>query len=73
MGRSRFLYGLERTPDDRLNWSPGGAARSPLQQADRAAQFLTFVSYWLKNRAMRSISTPDSLVRFTTRSVRSFG
>lgn len=52
MGRSRFLYGLEKTPDDRLNWSPGGSARSPLQQADRTAQFLTFVSYWLKHRAM---------------------
>ncbi|HTE18810.1 MAG TPA: DinB family protein, partial [Armatimonadota bacterium] len=40
LNRSRFLYGLDCVPDDRLNWSPGGAARTPLQLADRVAQFL---------------------------------
>jgi len=30
MSRSRFVYGLDRVPDDRLNWSPGGEARTPL-------------------------------------------
>ena len=39
MGRNRFLYGLDHVPDDRLNWSPGGEAPSPLQLAGKTALF----------------------------------
>jgi hypothetical protein len=52
MSRSRFLYGLDRTPDDRLNWSPGGEAKTPLQLAGKTAAFLGFISHVLQNRAM---------------------
>src|SRR4051812_6956497 len=40
MNRERFLYGLDRVPEDRLAWSPGGSSRSPLELAGRLAAFL---------------------------------
>lgn len=45
MGRNRFLYGLDVTPDDRLTWSPGGSAYTPLQLAGRLAGFLGFITH----------------------------
>src|SRR5881628_2546069 len=51
MGRSRFLYGLENTPDDRLNWSPGGEARTPLQLAGRLAFFAGHLAHLIEHRA----------------------
>ena len=39
-----LVYGLEQTPDDRLNWSPGGEAATPLQLADKVAGFMGFVA-----------------------------
>jgi hypothetical protein len=42
MGERRFLYGLEKTPDDRLKWSPGGEGKTPLDVAGRVAGFLGF-------------------------------
>ena len=44
MSHNRFTYGLEQVPEDRLNWSPGGSAKTPLQLAGSVAGFLTFVA-----------------------------
>jgi hypothetical protein len=52
MGESRFLYGLDRTPDDRLAWSPGGAAKSPVELAAKLSDFLDFSSHLIKYRAV---------------------
>ncbi len=52
MNRSRFLYGLDCVPDDRQDWSPGGAAHTPLQVAGRAAGFLQFLSHIIRERTM---------------------
>jgi DinB superfamily len=49
-GERRFIYGLECVPDDRLNWSPGGAAKTPLQLAGKTADFLGFFSTLLETR-----------------------
>src|SRR3954447_5690230 len=48
MGRNRFLYGLDQVPDDRLNWSPGGEAPSPLQLAGKTAVFLRGIAHVLQ-------------------------
>ncbi|MFN3653330.1 MAG: DinB family protein [Armatimonadota bacterium] len=52
MARSRFVHGLDCVPDERLNWSPGEGAKTPLQIADSCAGFFGFVGYALKNGAM---------------------
>ncbi|MBI3909415.1 MAG: DinB family protein [Armatimonadetes bacterium] len=52
MARSRFLYGLDRTPDDRLHWSPAVGAPTPLQVAGKLEGFLHFLAYLAQNRAM---------------------
>lgn len=52
MGRSRFLYGLDRTPEDRLAWSPGGSAYTPLQLAARLALFLRASGEVIRTGAM---------------------
>ena len=52
MGRNRFLYGLHVTPDDRLTWSPGGNAYTPLQLAGRLEGFLGFIGHLVKTGAM---------------------
>ena len=52
MAERRFLYGLDRTPDDRLNWSPGGEAKTPLAVAGRLTGFLGFFSHLLETGAM---------------------
>src|SRR5205807_1503100 len=52
MARLRFLYGLDRTPDDRLNWSPGGEGKTPLAVAGRLSGFLGFFSHLLETGAM---------------------
>lgn len=46
----RFQYGLQCVPDDRLNWSPGGAARTPLQLADRLTTFLGFFVTMIRDK-----------------------
>jgi hypothetical protein len=40
MGRQRFLHGLDCVPDDRLGYSSGGSAHTPLQLAGRLAGFI---------------------------------
>ena len=52
MSEQRFLYGLDRTPDDRLRWSPGGEAKTPLDVAGRVAGFLGFFSHLLETHTM---------------------
>jgi hypothetical protein len=52
MAQSRFLYGLERTPDDRLAWSPGGEGKTPLAVAGRLAGFLGFLTHMLQHHTM---------------------
>jgi hypothetical protein len=59
MARSRFLYGLDQTPDDRLNWSPGGSAKSPLGLADRITGFLQFISQLIETGEMPDRSAPQ--------------
>ena len=41
MARQRFQYGLSKVPDDRLNFSIGGKAATPLQIAGKVGIFLT--------------------------------
>ncbi len=48
MARTRFLFGLDRTPDDRLNWSPGGEAPTPLQVAGKIATYAGFFAGLLR-------------------------
>ena len=50
MSRTRFMYGLDQVPDDRLEWTPGEAAKSPLALAGKTAAFLQFVSHTLETR-----------------------
>lgn len=50
ISRSRFLYGIEQVPEDRLTWSPGGSARSPIGLADRMAAVLGAVSHLYEHR-----------------------
>jgi hypothetical protein len=60
MARSRFLYGLDQTPDDRLNWSPGGDAPSPLQLAGKLTGFLDFMVYMLENASFPERGEPGA-------------
>src|SRR5687767_5074645 len=46
--RSRFLYGLGKTPDDRLNWTSGEAGTTPLQIAAKVVEGFGFVTHQLK-------------------------
>lgn len=52
MGRNRFLHGLDKTPDDRINWSPSPDAKTPLGVAGRLSAFLEFFSHLLETGAM---------------------
>ena len=52
MARERLLYGFDQVPDDRLTWSPGGEAKSPLQLAAKTAAFLDFFAYFVQHRSM---------------------
>jgi hypothetical protein len=52
MGRDRFVYGLEKTPDDRLAWSPGSEARTPLQLAGTVAGFIGFMTHITREGTM---------------------
>ena len=45
LARARFLYGLDKVPDERLSWSPGGSAGTALQLADKLSGFLFFLSH----------------------------
>lgn len=62
MARERFLYGLDQTPDDRLAWSPGGEAKTPLAVAGRLTLFLQFFAHLLETGAMpeRPASLPPA-------------
>jgi hypothetical protein len=51
-GRKRFIYGMERVPDDRLNWSPGGSAPTPLAVAGKLENFAAFIAYMIPNRTI---------------------
>lgn len=50
MSGARYLYGLDRTPDDRLNWKPTEQARSPLELAGHAISFTRFLSHYIQHR-----------------------
>jgi hypothetical protein len=52
MGERRFLFGLEKTSDDRLKWSPGGEGKTPLDVAGRLSGFLGFFTHMLQNGGM---------------------
>lgn len=42
MSRQRFQHGLDCVPEERLSWTPGGSAHSPLALAGRLAGFVDF-------------------------------
>jgi hypothetical protein len=52
MSERRFLYGLDKTPDDRLSWSPGGEGKTPLDVAGRVTGFVEFFTHMLQNHTM---------------------
>jgi hypothetical protein len=52
MSRSRYLYGLDRVPEERLSWSPGGEANSPLKLAGRAVRFVDVFAHLLQHGAV---------------------
>jgi hypothetical protein len=52
MGRDRFVFGLEKTPDDRLAWSPGEGARTPLELAGTVAGFAGFMLHVCREAEM---------------------
>ena len=47
MSRLRFTYGVERTPDDRLDCRPAPDAPSPREAAVRISVFATNVSRYI--------------------------
>jgi hypothetical protein len=51
MSRRRITYGLDRTPDDRLDWRPAPDAPSPLEMALRISVFATNVSQYIRTGA----------------------
>src|SRR5437764_873458 len=52
MARERFVYGLDKVPDDHLEWTPGGASRNALALAGRQAGFLGFIAHAIRSGAM---------------------
>lgn len=52
MIRDRFTYGLKCTPDDRLQWTPGGSAKNALEIAGKLAGFLGFISAGIATGAL---------------------
>jgi hypothetical protein len=50
MSRSRFLFGLEQTPNERLGWKPGEAA-TPLELAGRLARMMQNIAHLIENHA----------------------
>jgi len=62
MARSRFLYGLDRTRDDRLTWNPGEAALTPLELAGKTARFVAFLTHYFEHGTMpeRPASPPPA-------------
>jgi hypothetical protein len=56
MARERFVYGLSKVPDDRLNWSPAETAKTPLQIAGAlAASILSFFVPIIATKALPSM------------------
>lgn len=56
MARERFVYGLSKVPDDRLNWSPAETAKTPLQiAADLAAGLQSFFVPIIATKALPSM------------------
>lgn len=58
MGRTRFLLGLEKVPEERLDWTPAPNVRSPLGVAQTMASYLFFLDY-----AVRNLDFPAQEVR----------
>ena len=48
----RFTHGFAQVPEERLNWSPGGSAHTPLAIAGRVVRFIGFIGAALGARAM---------------------
>jgi hypothetical protein len=47
--RGLFLRALDKTPDDRLTWSPSPSSRTPLQLAAHSAYSLGFIKTMLES------------------------
>jgi hypothetical protein len=52
MAQQRFVYGLSKTPDDRLAWSPSPTAKTPLQAAGQVVGFVTFLTQIIASKAL---------------------
>lgn len=52
MARDRFVFGLDKVPDEKLSWSPGGEAKSPLQLAGSVEGFMGFLTHLLNTGTM---------------------
>jgi hypothetical protein len=62
MAGERFLYGLGKTPDDRLAWAPVEGAKTPLQVAARMSGHVRFITHAIRERSL----PPDRSVFYTT-------
>jgi DinB superfamily len=54
-GQRRFLFGLDCTPDDRLDWSPEQSEKTPLHIAGSLGGFLGFVAHMITTGEMPSL------------------
>lgn len=57
MGRERYLYGFNKVPDERLEWSPGGDGHTGLQLCGRLSMFLYFIGTMLRDGSFPDRST----------------
>ncbi len=62
MGRQRFLHGLDCVPDERLAYSPGGNAHTPLQLAGRLAAFIDHRARVLASAPGEPVSRPTPVI-----------
>lgn len=58
MSRRRYLYGLSTIPEERLTWSPGGDAKTPLELVRGAADFLQFTAHFVTHQSLPSREFP---------------
>lgn len=58
-GKSRMLNTFQHVPDDKLNYSPGGAAKTPLQLVGHCGFSGMFLSEWIAGRAQPNPADHD--------------
>ncbi len=58
--KSLFLRSLEKTPDDKLDWSPSSTARTPLQLVAHSAYSLGFIREMLAGTPYGAATTEQA-------------